>query len=155
MRNILIFTFNLILTSCKQKERFIHYSYENATITRLDKENNSYLFYGKYENIDSLPKKYIKATYNGFDGLMSCYLLFEKNDKVEIVAVEGDFDTINSGDKMKLISFNENIDFIKWHEKMKANYNNTIELSDIVNLEIKRNKKNNSKVKAVYPENIE
>ena len=145
---LLLFSFFL---SCSKKENFIYYTYNNVTITRLDKGNEMILYFGKQTSLKDLPKSYLKAKYNGFDGLISCYLIFNDSANVEVVTVEGIFDTIKTGNKLRLVKFNNNLDFIKWNDKIKNNYKNIIELSDVVKNEIRRNEKNNSKVKTSYP----
>ena len=45
----------------------------------------------------------------------------------------------------------KNIEFIDWKDKIDRNYNNVIELSDILKTEQLINKNNNSQVKAIYP----
>ncbi len=141
----------LFFASCATEQKFIYYTYKNITISRLDNGNEIFLYFGKQKDINSLPKSYVKARYSGFDGLMSCYLIFRENGSVDIINIEGHFDTIKTGEKMRLMKFNSNIDFIKWNDKIKDSYNNIIELSDVLKNEIKRNKKNNSKVEASYP----
>ena len=61
-----------VLFSCSEKEKLIYYTYNDTTITRLDKGNEIFLYYGRFENKNSLPQSYIKATYSGFDGGMNC-----------------------------------------------------------------------------------
>ena len=155
MKKILTIILVLFLNSCKKKEEFIYYSYEDITVTRVDRENHIYFYYGKFENTDLLPKSYIEATYNGFDGVMDAFLIIEKDKTVKIVPIADLFDEINKDQKLKLERFEHNIDFIKWVESIDKKYKNVYRLSNLLKLEIKRNKENNSEIKAVYPENIE
>lgn len=143
----------LFFVSCSEKESFIYYSYNNITVTRVDKGNVIRFYYGKFDNTLSLPDSYIKSTYSGFDGLMSCYMIFQEDKKVEFVITEGSFEEINTDDNLKIIEFNSNTDFRKWTEKMEGKYKNVMELSDVWRSEIERNKKNNSEVVSIYPEN--
>jgi len=139
-----------ILISCNEKGRFIHYSYNGVTITRVDKGNHIWFYYGDFTNSDSLPKQSIAASYRGFDGYMEGYLVFKENKVVKIVRTGGMFETILLNDSLKLEEFESNIKFIKWVEEFKGNYQNIYWLSDHEQSEIQNNQENNSAVKAVY-----
>ena len=78
-------------------------------------------------------------------------MIFKENQKVEIIKIDGLFEEIKKNDSLKLIKFNHNIEFIKWSDQIKGNYNNKIRLAETIQYEIKRNKENNSDVKANYP----
>lgn len=149
------FTFLIFLIlsfGCEMKnENIIYYNYNNITITRVDNGNEIRFYYGKFKNLNSLPKSYIKSTYNGFDGLMSCFLIFKNNKSVEFIKMDGSFEKINTNENLKIIEFNNNIDFIKWNDKIQNKYKNVIELSNVLKIEIKRNKKNKSEVISIYP----
>jgi hypothetical protein len=145
---IIIILFFLTL-SCSERENIIYYTYNNTTVTRIDKGNEIYFYYGRLENIKLLPKPYIRATYSGFDDYIDAYLIFDKNKNVKIIRLNGLFDEINIEDNiLKLEKFEHNIDLINWTENI--NYKNVCRLSNTVEIEIKRNKKNNSEVNAYY-----
>ena len=151
MRTLYIALFAFFALSCTKSNNYIYYSYGNTTITRIDEGTNIYFYYGRYEDV--LPRSYIRASYHGFDGLMSCYLIFNDNGIAEIVDMEGSFEIINSEKKIKLIKFNNNMDFIRWEKKIKLNHNNVIELSNVLKIEIARNELNKSKILTEYPNN--
>lgn len=58
---------------------------------------------------------------------------------------------LKEDDNLKIVEFNNNIDFIKWNKKIEGKYKNVIELSNVLEIEIKRNKKNKTEVNWVYP----
>lgn len=73
MKKVISIVLLCVFFSCTVNAKFIYYTYENTTITRIDKGNEIYFYYGKFESINSLPKSYIKSTYNGFDGIMDAF----------------------------------------------------------------------------------
>lgn len=153
MRKILILTLVLFFVSCSTKQNFIYYTYNNTTVSRLDKENHIFFYYGKVKNTNKLPKSYIEATYSGFDGVMDAFLVIENNGTARIVPVADLFEEINGDNNLALKKMNSNKDFIEWEESIRGKYLNVYRLSNSIELEIKRNKKNNSKVEAIYPGN--
>jgi hypothetical protein len=150
MKKVLVTIMFFILISCSEKERFIHYSYNGVTITRIDNGNHISFYYGNFTDSDSLPKQSIAASYHGFDGIMDGYLVFNENKIVKIVPVADRFETVIPSDSLKLEEFDSNIKFVEWEDKFKGNYQNIYRLSNLEQLEIQNNKKNNSAVKAVY-----
>ncbi len=152
MRKILILTLVLFLASCSTKQDFIYYTYNNTTVSRLDKENNIFFYYGKIKDINKLPKSYIEATYSGFDGVMDAFLIIENNGTARIIPVADLFKQVNGDNNLVLKKMTNNKDFIEWEESIKYKYLNVYRLSNSIELEIKRNKKNNSKIEAIYPD---
>jgi len=150
MKKFLIVALFLTLISCEEKERFIHYTYKGVTLTRVDKGNKIALYYGDFYDVNLLPKKCIAITYNGFDGLVEGYLVFKKNKIVKVIHINGRFNTIINSDSLKMEEFDRNIDFIKWDDGIKGNFENVYFLSDLQKREVKINRENNSAVKAVY-----
>ena len=92
----------LLLVSCANKN-YIYYEYNGVTITRIDKGNELYFYYGKYNKNEKTPSSYIKATYHGFDGEVSGYLKFLQNRKVELVEIDGYLDKIGNDSNFYLI----------------------------------------------------
>jgi hypothetical protein len=137
---LVIITF--INISCKENKKFIYYSFNETTISRLDRDNKVFLYYGKVTNINNLPISYIEATYRGYDGFIDAYLLFEKDKTVKIIPISDEFIEINKNNNL----FLKNGDNIEWLYKIKGNYNNVYRISNTIQHEIKLNKKNNSKV---------
>jgi len=138
-RYFLITMVILSFLSCSLKSNYTYYSYNNTTITRKDNGNEIYLYPGRFNNEDSLPDAYVKATYRGLEGYMECLVIFKENGNIEIIREGGTFDTINTGLKIKLVEIS-NPDFIKWHEKKKGNYNNILQLNSALNIEMQVNK---------------
>lgn len=139
------------LGACSSEENYIYYSYNKTTITRVDKGNNIFFYYGKYKKEEPLPKSYVEETYSGFDGGMDAFLIIKDDGKAEIVPVGGLFKIINKKDNLFLNEFKSNIDYINWEKSIKGNYLNVCRLSNVLKVEIRINRQNNSKVKVVYP----
>jgi len=152
MRNVLIIsTIVCFFVSCSKKQNFIYYNYKGTIISRLDKGNHIFFYYGKVEDVNYLPKSYIEATYNGFDGLMGGFLIFKEDRKVEMIRLYGLFSKIGNNNALTLNHSIKNNDFMDWKDKIHHNYNNVIELSDVIKTEQLINKNNNSQVKVIYP----
>lgn len=149
MKKIITLFLSILLLSCSEKESFIYYKYEKVTITRVDKDDEVYLYYGNYESKDKLPENYVKASYAGFDGLNWGFIFF-KEDKIQIMPLEGKFDIVNQTSNMEIIK-NDDIDYQNWHNNKKRDYENVLEFRNVIRAEKKVNLINNSKVISVYP----
>ena len=150
MKNIYFIILSFMFFSCSQ-DAFIYYEYDGVTITRVDDGNQIYFYYGKYDNSSlTASESYVKAEYSGFNSGMNAYLNFQENDIVEVIRVEALFETNGLSDSLILVDM-DNIRFITWRDSIRGNYGKIVEVSDIVKLEKKRNKQNNSRVNAIYP----
>ncbi|MEK6482618.1 hypothetical protein WJR50_34140 [Catalinimonas sp. 4WD22] len=136
--------------SCSEK-KFIYYEFDGVTITRIDEEAESYFYYGRCDDIQHCPDKFIWAEYHGLDGVMGGYLVFQKNRQVKFIRMYDHFEEIGGNSPLYLFQFSENIRFINWQDSIKGNYNNIIRIADVLNLEKTLNNRNNSRVKATYP----
>lgn len=150
MKKVLIITVVSFFVSCSTKQNFIYYKYKNTTVSRLDKENHIFFYYGKVKDINNLPESYIEATYNGFDGLIWGYLIFKENNKIEIKVLEGDFYAKNENYNIKIIK-DDDANYINWNNTENKKYDNILEFRNVIKAEVKVNKINNSQVKAIYP----
>lgn len=147
---IIIFLISLILVSCSNNEA-IKYEYNGVTITRIDRDADVYFYYGN--DINNLPKSYIKANYSGFNNGMGAYLVFENNKKVQLIRCVGLFKSIESDTNSKLqLVDHSSLNIFDFEKKIKNNYENVISLSNVIELEKEENIKNRSKVKATYPQ---
>ena len=127
------------------------FEYNGVTVTRIDKGNQIYLYYGKCdEKLTPCSQSYIMAEYSGFNSGMQAYLIFQDNSEVNIVDVIAFFKEIGGNSNLSLFEFEHNYEATIWIDGIQQNFNNTIELSDIIDYEKERNLKNHSKVKAVY-----
>lgn len=144
------------MTSCS-KDVYIYYEYNGVTVTRIDRGNKIYFLYGFYDDKEkSLPESFIKAVDSGWDGCVDAYLIFQTNQKVEIRSVEGWFEKIGTDTSIYLSPYIENSLFCKWLDSIDGNFQNTINILDVIKSEINVDKKfNHSKVKVKYPEGIE
>jgi hypothetical protein len=138
----------LMLFSCSDNHNLIYYSYNNTTVTRIDRGNEIYFYFGRLRASDPLPKPDLKATYRGRDGIMDAYLIIGNQD-VEIINLGDSFERISPNKKMRLKEFKSNPDFIKWKEQHGKD-KNIYRLSDAIDHEIKINAENHSGVKAEY-----
>lgn len=150
MKKILVLTLILSFVSCSKRNNFIYYTYNTITVSRLDKDNHIFFYYGKIETTNHLPESYIEATYSGFDGLIWGYLIFKENKNIEIKVLEGDFNKINGNSNIEIIK-EDNQDYINWDNKGKRNYDNVLEFRDVIKAEVKVNKINNTRINAIYP----
>jgi hypothetical protein len=144
----------MLLSSCSNSSKIIHYQYKGVVITRVNDYPRDYFYYGKFDNTKNLPKDYVLSKFSGFDGLMSAFLVFKKDETVEIIPVADDFTKIGDSPSLKLNSEIENIDFIHWRDSTSNNLDSIIEVSDGIKLEIARNKAGRSKVKATYDRSL-
>jgi hypothetical protein len=148
---IIIFTLFFIL-SCRNSEN-IKYEYKGVFVMRVDEGVTSYFYYGNLN--DDSPKSYIKCRYNGLDGIMDGYLIFENSKKVRLLTKYGKFEKVGLDSNLYLINYYEYIDYNKWKDSIKGSYNNVIEITDGITDNFKTEKllntKNRSKVKATYP----
>lgn len=139
----------LAFTACS-KETAIYYEYNGTTITRIDRGNEVYLYYGKFDK-ESFPETFIKAEYSGFNSGLYAYMTFLPNKSVRIIKAAGIFEKNGTDSLLSLYEFNNNYLANKWLDSIQGNYNNTIELSDVLKFEKERNLQNHSEVKAYYP----
>jgi len=140
----------ILLSACSNSGKIIQYEYNGVVITRVNKYPEDYFYYGKFDNTKNLPEQYILSKFSGFDGLMSAFLIFKKDKTVEIIPVADDFSQTADNHLMKLNDKMENIDFIHWRDRTSSNMDSIVELSDVIKLEITRNKTGHSKVNAKY-----
>ena len=146
---IIILVISILAMSCFFKKEIIVYEYNGVVITRIDKNAESYFYYGKYE-LNNLPNSFIKAKYSGLDGLMGAYLLFEKNENVKLIRCYGLFSSEGNyaNSKLQLIESDDVMQQFDY-KKIKKN-KNVIYLSDGIKYEKEENFKNHSNVNATY-----
>ena len=156
MKKILLISAVLILLHSCSMRNVIYYEYNGVTITRISEEAESIFYYGKCndENIPC-PKSFIKATYSGFNNLMDGYLVFHSNKRVELIGFDG-FPIIDSikglKDSLYLNEFPNPLDVFTFRDKIGGNYDSIVYISDVLEIEKDDNKRNHSKVKAIYPD---
>lgn len=148
---IIIITFFFFI-SCS--ERPIFYEYEGVTITRIDKSNGIYFFYGKCPDIKSdCRKSYIKATYRGFNSGMQGYIVFNNDKTVKVISNAAYFEQIGENTNLYLSKKKENsTESSNWIRKAyEIGYPNVRYISDSINEEKEKNERKISDVKATYP----
>lgn len=122
-------------------------------MTRVNDYPEDFFYYGKFESLDNLPNQYILSRFSGFDGFMDAYIIFNKDQTIEIIPVADEFVAIGKITDLYLNNKMENIDFIHWTDSTKNNLDNILRVRDVIDLERRINLNGASKVKAVY--NIE
>lgn len=149
MKKILVFLLCLTCFSC-ERGKVIKYKYGSTTLTRVDTSGEIRIFYGDYKR-DEYPDSYVKISYSGFNSGVSGLLVFNNDKTISVVPKMGFFE-ISGGrkDHNKITIVSEKEDLRDWFFKIKGNYNNIIQISDLKAVEIDENKINNSKVRSYY-----
>ncbi|MES2727909.1 MAG: hypothetical protein V4643_12445 [Bacteroidota bacterium] len=153
MRIIVIIFFALVITSCS-KQKVIKYEKNGVIITRVDKDADTYFYYGNYD--ESYPASHIRAEYHGFDGIMHAYIVFHPNEKVEILRLDGVFYDDKMGANQNLyLTDHSKIDLDSFQSEIKVKCDNVIEITDGINDNFKTekllNERIHSQVKVIYP----
>jgi hypothetical protein len=147
---IIIFSLLLIALNSCSRDRLTIYQYNESTITRIDKDAETYFYYGNYRNIDSLPKEYIIARYSGFNYAMASYLIFKKDKTVTFVNLGDGLEKVGNSKSINIFKHRDNIHFINWAETFESKYDSIIRIDDVLKMEREINKTNKSKVSATY-----
>ncbi len=142
----------LLMMSCSSEDdlKIIHYEYHGVVITRVNDYPKDFFYYGRFNDLDNLPKEYILSQFSGIDGLMDAYLIFRKDKTVEVRKIADDFTKIGTTSNLYLNENIENIDFIHWSDSTRNNLDNIVRVSDVIESEREINKAGNSKVRVYY-----
>lgn len=146
MRSILIL-FIFLAFSCKHE--IIKYSHEDVSVTRVDTDGQTKLYYGAFDN--NFPDSCIKIEYSGFNSGLSGYLVFHPDKRVQVISEGGGYFTSSCGENSMLFLkdyVDSKRDFSS--DSLKGRFDRVLYLSGL-GLEQEINTKNNSNVKAVYP----
>jgi len=139
----------LFLSSCK-RDRLTLYSYKGVNLTRIDKDAETYFYYGDFRDKSEFPSEYIKATYSGSNYLMSSYVIFNNDKTITFVDMGDGIEKQGSSKYLNVFEHKSNISFIKWQEGFQGKFDSLLRIDDVLKHEQAINKENNSKVKAVY-----
>lgn len=140
----------LVLTSC-QSDRIVYYQFNGVTLTRIDRGNEIFFYYGKWMPSRKLDNEScIKAWYSGFNSGMGAYVIFKIDKSIEIRRIYDSFEKVGSNPHLQLIDYIENYKFIEWRDSIRGKFNNVVYISDIIEKERDENIRNRSKVKVVY-----
>lgn len=151
MKKILFLFLAFSIISCS-KENVIYYNFGNVTLTRINEYPKDYFFYGKQESLnDTLTATYIKTSFSGFNSGMSGFVIFNDDETLSFVRMDASFEKIGNEKSTNIVEFENNLDFINWEKNAKQKFENKIYISDVIELEKKRNKEYKSEVKAIYP----
>lgn len=152
MKKILFLFLPILIISCSQ-ENTIYYNFGNVTITRINDYPKDYFFYGKRESLkDTLTATYIKTSFSGFNSGMRGFVIFNDDETVSFIRMDASFEKIGNEKSLNIVEFENNLEFINWEDDAKQKFQNKIYISDVIELEKKRNKEYKSEVKSVYPE---
>lgn len=113
----------MVLASCK-KDRVTYYSYNGVTVTRIDKERESYFYYGYCDGEKiKCPSSYIFSKYHRGTDIMMGYIVFKSTDTVVIVNSEN-IHQVGNNDYFKLFEFDNIKQILRWQDSTEGNYNN-------------------------------
>ncbi len=101
-----------------------------------------------------MPPAFMKSSYSGRDGIMECFLVFNKDGTVEFRRIYGWFQELEKNSKVFLNDTMTNKYFSAWSDSIQGNYKNIIFVCDVIEYEAEINKNNRSEVKAIYLLNI-
>lgn len=144
MKSILYLFILFGIFSCDSKK--ISYEYNGVTLNRLDKNNESLLYYGENISADS----YIKIKHNK-SGMLG-YIKFNNDKTIDVCALSEGFEKIGNDSLLNLtldyfsFSLTNVLDTITEHQKDQ----NVILISDNYSLEKYKNEKRESLVVSNY-----
>ena len=150
MRNLLFVLISMLFFfSCKEEEiRIIHYKLNGVSVSRVDVEKKTYLYYGDCNNAEFIKKKASLLIDWQFDDFLQASLIFHENGRVEIMS--------GGGGKLKMTSKKNEI-YFREYESPEFNeimdrytapndLNNLCYIGDNTKFELQENKKFRSKV---------
>lgn len=152
MRIIFSIMFILSITACASKrEKIIHYVYNGVQVTRVDLGNRSCFYYG-YCNNEDIPCFNESVTIDwSFDNYLFGFILFNNDSTVEIINGGGGeyINHKNSDTRLFVIKYkNFQMSNIESYSEGE-DYDNLLQLSNNIELEIKRNNEFGSRVDAI------
>lgn len=152
MKNIFrlcICSLTLLLTSC-ERDRLTVYTHNGVSLTRIDKDAETYFYYGDFRKDTELPNDYIKATYSGFSYVMQSYVIFNNDKTLTFVDMGDGMEKSGKSKYLNLAEYMENVKFIKWQQSFKNKFDSVLRIDDVLKIEKKINSENHSKVHAFY-----
>ena len=128
----------------------IYYTYGGVTISRIDRPNRSEFYYGRIEPNDQVvDTATILAIQERGSDIMSGYLVFHRNTKVDLVVMGDHFEGVTSHSSFKIVDFANDQYFI-WYEKKSGNYDSIARIDWVIRLEQEQNRENKSRVTIEY-----
>jgi hypothetical protein len=141
IRAIVIILSVIGFTSCDSKVEIV-YRYREIVINRVDKNGKTIFYYGEI-NKDN-PRIWVE--YSGINDGFSGYLKFDESGKVSILSGDGYFQSAND-DTTKFLYKD-----ILAHERPEL-AENVYFIQNATRYEQEKNKKTNTKVVVIYPDN--
>lgn len=141
--------------ACVSKDSIIYYNYDGVTITRIDRDGETYFYYGGCNNQQvDCKKPIVKAKYSGLNSGLDGLLNFKPNGFVEVISLGGGYFTKEEGmnDKL-LINHSENSTKISNTLDSLKKSGSVIHFNNNIELEKELNRKSKSKVNATYKNN--
>lgn len=149
MKKYITILFLIGFISCA-RDRLIIYKFNDVSVTRIDKDSETFFYYGDFSDRKNLPENYIRATYSGFNYVMSSYMIFKKDKTVTFVDMGDGMEKTGNANFMNIFDFQNNLDFIHWQESFKSKFDSIVRIHDVIDIEQKINIENNSKVIGDY-----
>ena len=150
MKKYIIVLLVFFLFSCEGN--LVFYEYNGVTITRIDRGNKLYFYYGKKGTPSFDKKTYFKLTYKGLNSAAGAGLKFLDNGIVQVNHMYGYFSIKGDTNKMYVPPSNTLLN-PDWRDSLfvpSYNFNNIIVVFDYIKAEQEKNKKHHSKVATVY-----
>lgn len=148
--SVIIICFSICLMLSCGRKRISIYNYNEVTLTRIDKDAETFFFYGDFSDERNLPNNYIKATYRGFNHIMSSYIIFNNDKTLTFVDMGDGLETYGNPKYMSIFEHKENIDFINWENKFISKYDSIVRIDNVLEIERRLNKNNKSKILVNY-----
>jgi hypothetical protein len=133
-------------------ENIIYYTYQDVTVTRIDKWDKVYFHYGRCNDQDTLcPPPEVVITWRDDFGLRG-FLLFHPDKRVQVLKGGGGlYKTTNEGSQLIFMKEYESPQFHEFMEPFRNGpYKNLIEFSEVIAVEREINNRMNSHVQAEY-----
>jgi hypothetical protein len=136
------------MTSCSD-DKVIYYEYKGLVVTRVNNYPRDRFFYGKYDiTKDRLPSTYIESQFSGFNSGMGGYLIFNKNNTIDVMGMYASFKKVGNSKLINLAEKMDNVSFIHWKDSATMEPN-IFYISDAIELETGKYRLDNSRVRTV------
>lgn len=146
------FVFNFSFIACTSENTIIYYDFDGVTITRIDRDGETCIYYGRCDNNQkNCSEPFVKAKYSGFNSGLDGLLHFKAGGIVEVISLGGGYFTEerSSNDKLLINNSKNSTETSKTLDSIRKS-SSVIHLSSNIVLEKELNRKSNSKVNATY-----
>lgn len=150
MKKLIFILFIFFLSSCEGD--IVFYEYNGVAVTRVDRGNKLYFYYGKKGTPSFDKKTYFRLTYKGLNGAAGAGLKFIGNGMIQIDRMYGYF-TIRGDTSKMCVPPPRNLLHPDWRDSTFENsfvYNNIVIVFNNLEAERDVNKIHHSKVNVTY-----